>query len=98
MGSKPPHNEEESHNGEGPISPEQLESRNTERSKTVIKAFGDVTIEVDGGTDVGALLGGKIEDLDSLVLKLIILGAVILLIVIVWRMGTVIRLLEMLMS
>jgi len=99
MGSKQPHNEEESHNGEGPISPEELESRNTERSKTVIKAFGDnPTIEVDGGVDVEALLDGKLEELNTLALRLIILGAVVFLIVFVWRSGTVIRLLEMIMS
>lgn len=104
MGSKSPQNEEDSHNGEGPISPEQLESRNTKRSKAEIKQFldinidGDVTIEVDGGTDVEALIDGKVEQLNGLAVKLIVLGVVILLIVIGWRMGTVIRLTEMLMS
>lgn len=97
MGQNDPHNEEGTNDGEeGPISPDDLESRNTDRSKTVINMFGDVTIKRDGG--VNELVRDKGEQVESLVIKLIILAVLIFLVVAVWRLGSIISLVELIAS
>lgn len=96
---------DEERDGEGPISREEVEARNTERSLTIIcveEPKGDVILETDGGIDVqehnegdglNQVLNNHAEELSNLVTKLILLSALLLLSAIVWRVGTVMKVL-----
>lgn len=104
MGSNDPGSDSEDQEGgkdrgeECPISFEELETRNRERRPTIIVVEADedadVTIQTDGGFDVYNIIAEKVELLNQLMRKLIILAVLILIIVIVWRSALLVRMME----
>lgn len=76
--------------GEGPISAEDLEGRNTERTILVISDIEELDLTVsENGLRMSE---GQIEKATELTDKLIVLLSIGLLIIVFWRMGTVMRL------
>ena len=77
---------------EGTLSPEELESENTERAyvfRIEVKDEAELRIQTDGGFNVP--LGLSHTEIKDIINRLIVLCALIVLALLLWRIGTVNR-------
>lgn len=80
------------HGDEDPIPRTELEARNTERIVMIIEELNidDNTIG-SGGSKIAELVDQQGEKINNLLMKTILLVALITFSVVVWRIGTIVR-------
>lgn len=80
---------------EGTLSPEELETENTERAyvfRIEIKDEAELRIQTDGGVNIPFSL--SYPEIKSIINRLIVLCALIVLALLLWRIGIANRVLE----
>ena len=99
----PPHGDEDAGSSrerfdsgeEGTLSPEELETENTERAyvfRIEVKDEAELQIQTDGGVDVP--FGLSYTEIKDIINRLIVLCGLIVLALLLWRIGIVNRVLD----